>query len=322
MLFPFLRCLGVAATILYTTSGVRADLLTGLTIDNRVVTFNSAAPGTFLSDHAITGGGTMVDIDYRPANGLLYGIASTGALFTIDPTTGAATLVGGGLPAQVSKYGSDFDPVADQLRVVNTADQNFRVNPNTGTVAATDTSLAYAVGDPNFGADPNVVGLAYTSNLPGPATSTLYGIDSGLDVLVTQDPANAGTLHTVAALGFNTTTFVGFDVSGTSGTAYASLTQPAGNFSQLFAVNLNTGATTPLGNIGNSSPFDAPLRGLAAPVGAVPEPSSLALVGLAGVGLAYLSRRGWFSATCLPKHSARRLTCRHPDTSVDDIVIL
>ena len=87
-----------------------------------------------------------------------------------------------------------------------------RLNPNNGALAATDGTLTYATGDPNAAANPNVVGSAYTNSFNGATTTTLYGIDSALDILVTQNPPNAGTLNTVGALGFNTSDAVGFDI--------------------------------------------------------------------------------------------------------------
>lgn len=43
-------------------------------------------------------------------------------------------------------------------------------------------------------------------------TTTLYGIDETLDVLVTQNPPNAGVLNTVGDLNFNPIASVSFDI--------------------------------------------------------------------------------------------------------------
>ncbi|MBA2707691.1 MAG: DUF4394 domain-containing protein [Gemmatimonadaceae bacterium] len=49
--------------------------------------------------------------------------------------------------------------------------------------------LAFTAGDPNAGQNPTVVGTCYTNNDADGATGTeLYGIDTGLDVLVEFDP--------------------------------------------------------------------------------------------------------------------------------------
>src|SRR3954447_10364851 len=39
------------------------------------------------------GGETLIGIDQRPATGQLYGIGSTGRIYVLDPTTGAATAI-------------------------------------------------------------------------------------------------------------------------------------------------------------------------------------------------------------------------------------
>ena len=88
------------------------------------------------------------------------------------------------------------------------------------------TNLFYGPADPNFGVDPNVVHSAYTNNFPNAQSTQLYGIDTGLNILVTQ-ANNAGTLGTVGPLGVDVGALGGFDISGTTGTAYAAML-PAG----------------------------------------------------------------------------------------------
>ena len=77
--------------------------------------------------------------------------------------------------------------------------ENLRLNPNDGTLTATDATLAYAAGDPNFGANPNEVALAYSNNVAGALSTTLYGIDSGLDVLVMQGGPAASRARTAVS---------------------------------------------------------------------------------------------------------------------------
>ena len=52
------------------------------------------------------------------------------------------------------------------------------------------------------GCSPNVTASAYTNNFAGATTTTLYGIDTNLDILVTQGN-NTGTLGTIGPLGVN-----------------------------------------------------------------------------------------------------------------------
>ncbi len=79
----------------------------------------------------------------------------------------------------------------------------------------------------------------------GSITTTLYGIDSKLDVLVIQNP-----LNTVGSLGFNTSDQVGFDIFFFGNQAFASLTADGGG-SSLFSINLGNGAATSIGAIGS-----------------------------------------------------------------------
>ncbi len=137
------------------------------------------------------------------------------------------------------------------------------MNPNDGSLTATDGTLAYASGDANSGANPNVVASGYTNSFAGAQATTLYNVYSNLDILVTQNPPNAGTLNTVGPLGVNTTDNVGFDISPLTGVAYASLT--VGATTQLFTINLASGAASPVGTIGNANTLGtASVTGLAA----------------------------------------------------------
>ncbi|MCM3873201.1 MAG: DUF4394 domain-containing protein, partial [Pyrinomonadaceae bacterium] len=150
-------------------------------------------------------------------------------------------------------------------RVVSNTDQNFRLDPDTGAVVGPDTTLAYDGSDPNAAADPNVVGLAYTSNTAGATSTTLYGIDSNLDTLVrvgspggTPTSPNSGQLFTVGSLGatiFNFGAVTGFDILSSGDTALAA-TAPQGNsfFSILHEINLTTGAATEIFSV-NSGPI-------------------------------------------------------------------
>jgi hypothetical protein len=277
----WLAAIGCLAALAWAggASQARADFVTGVTTTNTLVTFDSATPGTIVTAVGVTGmqsGETLLGIDFRPATGGLYGLGSTSRLYQINPTTGAATQVGsaGAFTLSGTSFGFDFNPTVDRIRVTGNTGQDLRLNPNDGTLTATDTPLNFAAGDPNAGATPRVVGSAYSNNTAGASSTTLYDIDSNLDILVTQNPPNNGTLNTVGPLGFNTADLVGFDIQGGSGIAYASLTPPTGGASQLFTINLNTGAATLVGTIGSGSTLTALAVGPAA-TNPVPEPGAL-----------------------------------------------
>jgi hypothetical protein len=73
----------------------QAPTVLGLRDDNRLLAFKVATPNTIDTNVAITGlngGETLLGIDVRPKDGLLYGLTSAARLVTIDPATGAATV--------------------------------------------------------------------------------------------------------------------------------------------------------------------------------------------------------------------------------------
>ena len=232
----------------------RAETMVALTSGNRLLFFDSATPGTVTKTIAITtvSSEALVAIDFRPATGDLYAMGASGRLYILTLTTGAASVPSATpTPLNGTRFGFDFNPTVDRIRVVSDADQNFRLNPNDGSKTATDVALTYAAGDAHAGANPNVVGSAYTNNFVGAATTVLYDIDSTLATLVYQDPPNAGSLHTVGPLGVSTTDNVGFDISQGTGTAYASLT--IGTTTGLYTINLASGAATSVGTIGDAT---------------------------------------------------------------------
>ncbi len=229
----------------------QAEPITVLTSNNRLLTVDSATPTT-TTDSAVTvtglaSGETLLAIDYRPATGILHGLGSSGRIYSINAETGVATAIGaaGAFTLNGTRFGFDFNPQVDRIRITSDTDQNLRANPNDGT-AVVDGTLAYTASDPNNGANPNIVGSAYVNNFAGAGATTLRGIDSNLDILAIQAPPNEGGLVTVGPLGVDTTDNVGFDVSGLTGVAFAALTPSgAAGVTQLYTINLLTGAATP-----------------------------------------------------------------------------
>jgi len=256
-----------------------------------LVTWDSATPGNLISGTAVSGlqpNETIAGIDFRPATGQLYALGTSSRLYTLNTSTGAATQVGGPSPFSPAlngaNFGFDFNPTIDRIRVVAETNKNYVLNPNTGAVQLAATDLFYPVGDPNAGRDPNVVASAYTNNFPSAVTSQLYGIDTGLDVLVTQGN-NTGVLGTVGSLNFDITAVGGFDISGVTGNAYAAVTLANESVSRFIQINLATG--TPSG----FAQIDGGLVITAITSAPVPEPTTLAGAGLAVVALVGVRRR-------------------------------
>lgn len=262
---------------------------------NLLLRIDSATPGVIQATAGINGldqGDSIVGIDYRPATGVLYGLGSSSRLYTIDTATGMATGVGaaGQFTLAGSAFGFDFNPVPDRIRVTSDTTQNLRLNPNNGALGATDGNLAYSAGDANAGATPNIVGSGYTNSIAGATTTTLYGIDSSLGILVIQNPPNNGTLNTVGSLGVSITDQVGFDILPVSGIAFASFTSaPVGavGFSSLYTIDRSTGAASLVGVIGAGNQR---ITGLAA-VSDIPEPSSIVLFSAGAAAIIWYRRR-------------------------------
>ncbi len=245
----------------------------GLTVTNgadRIVGFNEAAPRAILGDAAVTGlqpGESLLGIDFRPANGLLYGLGSSNRLYAIDPVTGAASQVGSGpfaVPLTPGAGGFDFNPTVDRIRFVNGAGQNARLNPDTGAIVDADTltggiqfdgNLAYRSGDRNFGAIPVAAAAAYVNNFAGATSTTLFVIDSNSDVLVRQDPPNNGVLNTIGSLGIDAGTVLGFDIRSVGGNETALAAIDVGGVSSLYNINLTTGRAAIVGQIGDGRGF-------------------------------------------------------------------
>jgi hypothetical protein len=224
-----------------------------VTTSNKLISFRVNSPGTLLSSFQITGlpdGVSIVGIDIRPATGRLIALSSASRLYTLDVNSGAANAISGGSFSpglSGGAFGFDFNPTVDRIRLTTDARQDLRLNPISGGVAATDGALTFAATDSNAGKTPAVVASAYTNNFNGSTSTTLYNIEASLNILVTQNPPNSGTLNTVGALGVDAGSLTSFDIlSDRTGTdnAFAAIN------STFYSINLATGAASAIGRIG------------------------------------------------------------------------
>ena len=212
------------------------------TAGNMLVRFNPTSGAN--NSVALTGlatNETVVGLDFRPATGALYAISNQSRLFSVNTASGALTAIGTTLIPALSgtSFGFDFNPTVDRIRLVSNTGQNLRLHPDLGTVAAVDGNL-------NPGT-PFVTGAAYTSNVAGATTTTLFVIDSQTDVLFRQDPPNNGTLVSIGSLGINIDADSGFDIGGNSATAFALL--KVNNVTAIYSINTATGAATKVSDI-------------------------------------------------------------------------
>lgn len=242
----------------------------GIDLSGRLVTFDSATPGAITSTRTISGaiGSAILGIDFRPATGELFALGGNSQLYTINTSTGAATTVGGPIAGlSGSNFGFDFNPTVDRIRLVSDSGQNLRLNPATGTIAATDTAYTYA-----GGGTPTITAVGYTNSVAGATTTTLYGIDYTLNTLALIGSPNGGQITTVGGLGFDVDADASLDI--TSG-GQAFLSSGFG----FYSVNLTTGAATFVGQTDG-------LRNIAVAgaTPAVPEPATWAMM-IAGFGM-------------------------------------
>jgi hypothetical protein len=259
-----------------------------LTPSSHLLIFDSNNAQAIYADRTITGlatGDTLVGIDVRPATGELYGLGSAGMLYTIDASTGVASLVAAlaADPLDVdapftalsgTDFGVDFNPVADRLRVVSDTGASIRINPDTALVT-TDTNLTYDPADPIGGGKvPAAADAAYTNDVAGATTTTLFVIDKSFyntKTLVDNSTVtamsftrqggvdgapspNTGILTTTAAFGRDGVTPLGFDIAP-SGTAFTGLKADFSGGSRylLVEVDPNSPVDSSHGNIGDGS---------------------------------------------------------------------
>lgn len=255
------------------------ELVVAVTASHELITFNAGQPDRILERRPVTGlpaGERLVGIDFRVARGVLYALSQAGRLYTLDIPTGALKPVGAApavLALNGAAFGFDFNPAADRIRVVSSTGQNLRLHPDTGAAVdgdpavdgvQPDPALRYAASDVNARRAPDIAGAAYTYNTQDSKLTTNYAIDRALGVLVMQGSResatpvvspNTGQLRTVGALGLGPLTDVAFDIADIGNTALIAVRTPADNQTRLHLVDLATGATKPLGKVGEGAPL-------------------------------------------------------------------
>lgn len=255
------------------------ELVVAVTASHELITFQAGQPDRILERRPVTGlpaGERLVGIDFRVARGVLYALSQAGRLYTLDIPTGALRAVGPG-PAVVGlrgrAFGFDFNPVADRIRVVSNTGQNLRLHPDTGAAVdgdpavdgvQPDPALRYAWSDVHAGRAPDIAGAAYTYNTQDSKITTNYAIDRALGVLVMQGSRegatpvvspNTGQLRTVGSLGLPPLLDVAFDISDVGNTALIAVRTTVDSQTHLHLVDLRTGATRPLGKVGEGAPL-------------------------------------------------------------------
>jgi hypothetical protein len=216
----------------------------------RMLAFNTSTPDR--NDwvkviNGLVGDTYVVGIDMRPQDKKLYAVGNAGGIYVIGIPTAAVTKVS---QLQVALYGTkfgvDFNPAADRLRVFSDNGQNLRHNLNDHTTAE-DTTLTIP---PQTGPAKGVTAAAYTNNdLDAASNTTLFDIATVTDQIMIQSPANQGFLVATGNMGKDSGLDAGFDIYSdlvggktASNTGFATL--PVGGLNTFYTVDLLIGTVT------------------------------------------------------------------------------
>jgi hypothetical protein len=225
----------------------------GLTADQRLVSFRVSTPGDVRNIGTITGlaGDTkLIGIDYRVQDGTLYGVGDAGGVYTLSSGAKATKVSQLTVALTGTDFGVDFNPAADRLRIVSDTGQNLRHNVNVGGATNTDTMLTYP---PATTAAAGVTAVAYTNNdLNADTATALYDIDTAMNQVALQSPANSGQLAPIGKLGADTGAGAGFDIyskprGGKAVDAAGYATLSVGGKATLYQVSLITGTAEKVG---------------------------------------------------------------------------
>ncbi|MEA2346523.1 MAG: hypothetical protein QOG62_310 [Thermoleophilaceae bacterium] len=269
----------------------------GLTTDGKLIGFDTATPGTLISGPtAIAGlpaGETLVALDVRPATSQLYGVGRSGRLYLISADCATVTAITVGTfdtPLSGAEVGADFNPTSDRIRIVDTDLHNFRVHPVTGAQVdgdgiaggiQPDAAIHRDPADPDFAFPLSLSAIAYDRSFTTTSATTLYGIDTAHDALVTvggvdgtPSSPNGGAVFSRPGgglLGVNATGTSSLDIRAAGTPAAFAALQTGGTSSGLYSVALPNGPATLVGTVG---PGDFTVQDIAVDA-ALPAPCGL-----------------------------------------------
>jgi hypothetical protein len=279
-----IRPLLIAALCASVTVPATAATLFGVTTDNRLVSFDTAAPATFLTDFAITGlkmsdgvtadpGASLLNLTYHATSNLHYGIDSNANFYSVG-RNGVATFIDNTFSPTGFAAGFAYDPFSDKMLFASDTAENILFATN-GT-RTSNPALVFGTGDANSGTAPKIFGAGID-----PDFGNAFFVDADLDILANSIDPNFSELFTVGALGVNVASFGGLVVDA-DGILWGSLSTD-GLVSSLFSINTTTGAATSIGGFGAGVGIQS--------IAAVPEPSRALFLGMAFAGLAFRRRR-------------------------------
>jgi hypothetical protein len=137
-------------------------------LSNKLLVFGTESAETIARSTVISGLPTLnriVEIDFRPSDGKLYGVGNDSRVYTIDPATAEATPVSSEpfTPGIASffdiHFGMSFHPVTERLRLISgDFGVSWSIDPDDGTAEA-GPAVEVAEGDPHEGATLHLAGL-------------------------------------------------------------------------------------------------------------------------------------------------------------------
>jgi hypothetical protein len=229
--------LSAASVAAGTAAPITGQLLYAVAGGN-LISFDSGNPGVIRTavnfGGGLTTGQTVVGSDFRPATGQLFALgydpATTGnnaQLYTVNLSTGALTAVGtairlelgtGATAGTLPQVGFDFNPTVDRIRVISAnsgtgISNNYRLNPNNGAVAFTDTNLNGQAG--------SYSATAYTNSQSNANTTAQFVFDSNTGNITQVTNPNGGVVSgtSYSVTGASTTSGGDFDIYNTPGTS-------------------------------------------------------------------------------------------------------
>jgi hypothetical protein len=303
-----LRLIITLCLLIGVQSSVHGQMAYALTVNNTLLRIpNYISPPGAQTVGSITGilpSHTLSSIDFRPATGNLFAISvhssgTLGQLYHLNTSTAALTTVGSGFNlsgnTSSNRVTMNYDPVVDQLRVISSGGQNYRVSAVTGELIQNETNL-----NPGL---PQMVSMAYNNSSIGASSTTLYGMNLVDNILrlvriggLNGDPnPNQGEVIDVGSTGLTPgSTTIGFDINEDN-QGWLNVDLPGNANDLTYIMDLNNGTVSAI-NV-----FNQPINSFSFALAAVPEPTVFLLV-LAAGGIAVVHHR-WkiFRASSIEK---------------------
>ncbi len=174
------------STALAIAAPAQALTVFAVTTENNLISFDSATPGTLISDQDILGlnmnGEDVLAFDIHPFFKDIYLFTDSFQLYRLDQAGLDPSLVPIGTPFGNNLFGSRWGTDIRDARLFGNIGQMFAINDaerNAFLVLASGGMVTSAGFPPG-----NIVEIALSRNYPNPDVQELFGIDSDSDMLV------------------------------------------------------------------------------------------------------------------------------------------